>query len=195
MYGSQFSPARDDVLGRARLHLVGRGPSVRGLTVERLPPCEPPYDDEQPDGEPWQPPVRAQLRLVPLPAPPGQPDAPGSPTDGLVGTERTPRRQLPDPRQSALALARAVLEVIAGDRSVLQLRGWLQPAALEVVDENRRAGRTWAGSIRSVHVHEPADGVAEACVVLSRGRRVAAMALRLEGLDGRWQLTVVQLGF
>jgi hypothetical protein len=48
--------------------------------------------------------------------------------------------------------------------------------------------------VRSVRVCLPADGVAEAsAVVVSRGR-VLAVALRLEGLDGRWRMTALEVG-
>jgi hypothetical protein len=42
-------------------------------------------------------------------------------------------------------------------------------------------------------VDEPADGVAEVCAVVSHGERFRAIALRLEGIDGRWRCTVLQL--
>jgi hypothetical protein len=45
-----------------------------------------------------------------------------------------------------------------------------------------------------VHVSEPADGVAEACAVVDTGPRRRAIALRLEGLDGRWRCTQLQFG-
>jgi len=37
-------------------------------------------------------------------------------------------------------------------------------------------------------------GVAEVCAVISRGRRIAALALRMEWLDARWRVTTLQLG-
>jgi hypothetical protein len=45
-----------------------------------------------------------------------------------------------------------------------------------------------------VHVAEPADGVAEVAAMVRRGARTTAVAVRLEGLDGRWQCTAVELG-
>jgi hypothetical protein len=36
--------------------------------------------------------------------------------------------------------------------------------------------------------------VAELAAVVRRGGRMAAIALRLEGVDGRWQCTALQIG-
>ena len=49
------------------------------------------------------------------------------------------------------------------------------------------AGRPGAAPrVRSLHVTEPVDGVVESCAVVQRGTRTHAVAIRLEGLDGRW---------
>jgi hypothetical protein len=43
-----------------------------------------------------------------------------------------------------------------------------------------------------LHVQERPEGVVEVCATVQRGGRVAALALRLEGFDGRWRCTVLQ---
>lgn len=154
------------------------------------------------------PPPRA-LRLVP---PRGCPAEPTSEVTG--GTEedrrdlfgdvfcdpvRTPRAQLPEPGPRAAALVRALLEVLAGDRPAMQLLRWATPDVHEQIVRARRAqagaggGRPWAATLRRVLVSEPADGVAEVSAVVDRGTRSRALALRLEGLDGRWKVTALQL--
>jgi hypothetical protein len=45
-----------------------------------------------------------------------------------------------------------------------------------------------------VRVCEPVDGVAEISAVARRSGRAHAVAARLEGLDGRWRCTAVQIG-
>jgi len=45
-----------------------------------------------------------------------------------------------------------------------------------------------------VHVCEPVDGVAEISAVARRAGRAHAIAARLEGIDGRWRCTAVQIG-
>jgi hypothetical protein len=37
------------------------------------------------------------------------------------------------------------------------------------------------------------DGVAEVTAVIRRGARTLAVALRLEGIDGRWMCTALQM--
>ena len=49
--------------------------------------------------------------------------------------------------------------------------------------------RPGTGAVRSVHVQQRPDGVAEVCATVHRGQRMAALALRLEGRDGRWCCT------
>ena len=49
------------------------------------------------------------------------------------------------------------------------------------------ASRHQQVSLNSVHVCEPADGVAEVCAVVFTGARYRAIAARLEGLDGHWR--------
>jgi hypothetical protein len=45
-----------------------------------------------------------------------------------------------------------------------------------------------------VHVSEPVDGVAEISAVARRDGRAHAVAARLEGIDGRWRCTALQIG-
>jgi hypothetical protein len=185
-------------------------------TVRRLPlpASEPPYDDELPvardrdratastqgtlalafalpGGVPAVPTAPAPLRLVPTRA---EDDSAPRPTS---------RRELPDPRVWAGRLSQAVLEVLSGDRPVAQLVRWT--SAEVYADLQRRvvvAARIrpphlrdgCRAAVRSVHVCEPEDGVAEVTTVVARSARTSAVALRLEGLDGRWRCTALELG-
>ena len=47
--------------------------------------------------------------------------------------------------------------------------------------------------IRSLHLSEPGDGVVEACSLVHDGTRGRAIALRLEGIDGRWVCTALDV--
>ena len=96
-------------------------------------------------------------------------------------------------------LAQAVVEVLAGDRPASQLVRWTAEDVYDGVRRRARTRRPQGGqppraAVRSVRVCEPADGVVEACAVVRRGNRYHAVALRLQGLDGRWQCTALQLG-
>jgi hypothetical protein len=93
-----------------------------------------------------------------------------------------------------------VVEVLAGDRPLGQLVRW---TSAEVYDDllARVSGAHPTGlrqparaTVRSVHIAEPADGVAEVAAIVRRGERTTAVAARLEGLDGRWQCTALELG-
>lgn len=185
----------------APLSLVPALPALRLLPV---PPCEPPYDDELPAGTataaatatapigPLRQLAPAPLRLVPpLPLSPVLPD------DDEDGPRRTPADDLPAVRPVAQALVQGLLEVLAGVRPVHQLQRATSPelfAELEqlVHGRPRAAGaRPATGAIRSLHVQERPEGVAEVCATVRRGPRMAAVALRLEGLGGRWTCTEV----
>lgn len=175
---------------------AGALPALRLLPA---PPCAPPYDDELPaiSNRPaglLSPvgPVRglapAPLRLVPdLPVP--------VPADEQDERPRTPSDLLPPARPVAHALVQGLLEVLAGVRPVSQLQRSTTPelfAQLELAVHGRPRGtgtRPVTGAVRSLHVQERPEGVAEVCATVRRGQRMAAVALRLEGLSGRWTCT------
>ena len=126
----------------------------------------------------------------------------------------TPRSELCDPVPWARQLARGVAEVLVDARAPRQLAAWLtEDAHTELrraawryrVHARRRNGRpTGAGTrarersvrilVRSVHVTEPRDGVAEISAHLCIDGRGVAVALRAEGRDGRWVCTAIDLG-
>ena len=166
---------------------------VRRPTVRRVPRLEPPYDDELPGGH---------LQLIPqleeLPFDELAPRRFEHEID-FFDPQPTPRRDLPDPERWATRFLQAVLETLAGCRPSVQLQEWTSPTVhAQVVGDAH--GRRWVSSaralpiVRSVHVGEPADGVAEVCAVVQRGRRFAAVAARLEGFDGRWRCVALELG-
>ena len=198
-----------------------RSPSRRTGVVRRLPVpvCEPPYDDELgprpdrptargrhltvvqgslalsfslPGGAPAVPQAPAGLRLV------RRTDArtPAGVSEEWAEPQPTPRAQLPDPHGWAPRLAQALVEVVGGERPLAQLVRW---TSAEVYERLRRGlGYTrerdpLRAVVRSVTVSEPADGVAEVAAIVRRGPRCTALALRMEGLDGRWQCTELEL--
>jgi hypothetical protein len=166
------------------------------VTARRVPETEPPYDDDAaplprraagrsyllgplPDPDPG-----GALRLVPSLLDPGGPPV------------RTPRDDLEDPGPRATMLARAVLETLSGDRPVGQLVRWTTPDVYDVLEPLAAARRQRPGkaTLRRVLCTEPAPGVAEVTAIIQRGPRTGALALRLEGVDGRWLVTALQLG-
>lgn len=163
-------------------------PQLRLLPV---PVSEPPYDDELPPRAPSPaPPLGPLGSLAPLLR-----LVPDLPLDEEPQRPRTPASQLPPAVTAARGLVQGLLEVLAGVRPLAQLQRRTSVelyAALEQQLQGRpRAvgARPVTGAVRSVHVQQRPDGVAEVCATVHRGQRMAAVALRLEGVDGRWCCT------
>ena len=176
---------------------VGVGTPPRGrfsAHVRPAPPLEPPYDPPEQPGRP-------HLRVVaPIDEPlPFEQSAPrqGDLGNDFWGPQPTTRRSLPDPRPLARRFLQATLEALAGRRSPGQLQQWTSPTLFADLMRARQlptAGRAAAPAVTSVHVSEPADGVAEIAAVIRRGARFHAVAARLEGVDGRWRCVALQIG-
>jgi hypothetical protein len=117
------------------------------------------------------------------------------------GRRPTRTSQLPDPGAFVAKLSQAIVEVVSGQRPAPQLIRHTSPTTYSVLarqamvaGRRRTPGPQRPAIVRRVRVCEPRDGVVEACaVVLSHGR-VRALALRLEGLDGRWVVTALTIG-
>ncbi len=140
-------------------------------------------------------PASPMLRLL---APPSLTELP-RPDDEAERT-RTARRELPAPGPWAGRLVQAVVEVLAGDRPSAQLVRWtVEPVHAAVrasIRPTPRGPTSLSGhraQVRSVRVSEPADGIAEVSATVARDGRTTAVALRMEGLDGRWMCTVLEL--
>lgn len=115
----------------------------------------------------------------------------------------TPVSELPDPATAVMRLAQAIVDVLFGRRALAQLNAWATP---EVLDQLRLAQCVMASRpaaqrmgwrsprVIRVWVTTPASGVVEASVVVAASPRTRALALRLEGLDGRWCCTAMQAG-
>ncbi len=114
--------------------------------------------------------------------------------------QRPPSTALPDPEPFRRNLTRGGLEVLAGVREVDQLARWLtEDPYRKLVTRSNLAARARSArgvpairpvySLLSVHHSSPADSVVEAVVVVQGAARARSVALRLEGLDGRWRAT------
>jgi hypothetical protein len=163
------------------------------ITIRPAPRREPPFDDEAP-----------HLRLV------GRHDQalPFDPWPGRLrevmpwqAPRATGRGDLPEPSMWGRRMLIAVLEARAGRRSLKQVGTLLSPGVhaglardLARSGASRRRGELTDYRVRSIHVSEPADGVAELAAVVQVGERFRAVAARLEGLDGRWRCVRLQIG-
>jgi hypothetical protein len=153
-----------------------------------------------PTGVPAEPEPPATLRVVDEPAGNTRDDA----YDGLdpFVADFTARRPtsgevLPEPRRWSARLAQAIVETLHGHRPVQQLLRWTDDAVYTAIT-SRLASRPRTAPaarpmLRSIRVCTPTDGVAEASVVVQIGGRCRAMAMRLEGLDGQWRCTALEI--
>lgn len=118
--------------------------------------------------------------------------------------QRTASVALPDPEPLVRNLTIGVMEVLAGVRDVDQLARWLGEEAFRALvtranlSARARSARGVPASrpsfqLLSLRVTTPADGVVEAVVVVAGPARTRAVALRLEGWDGRWRATSLAL--
>ena len=167
-------------------------PVRRRPTVRRVPRLEPPYDDEVPET------ARSRVQNEQLPFEEPAPRRFEHDID-FFDPQPTSRRNLPDPEAWATRFLQAVVETLAGARASFQLHEWTNQEVHARIVSAAHTGR-WPGPaalqpvVRSVHVGEPADGVAEVCAVVQRGPGFFAIAARLEGFDGRWRAVALELG-
>jgi len=107
-----------------------------------------------------------------------------------------------DVEDTARAIGLCVAEILTGAREVDSIARWitdevhrhLQQRAVVAARSRQLGGRSRARAllrVGSVIVCRPADGVAEATVVVHTRSHARAVALRLEERDGRWRATAV----
>ena len=127
---------------------------------------------------------KAKLYLVP--------SAFGEIYDEDDAPQPTSASQLPELHQWTMRFAVGVLEIWAGRRQPAQLNSWCHRVIYrELV---RKSGsEKEVGRIRSIHQSEPLDGICESTITVRFGNRLRAMAIRFEGVDGRWLCTALDL--
>ena len=162
-----------------------------------VPTPQPPLED-----------VRQPVRLVaPRRAAPRPRYRPGPrPLSGITaagvhddfGPTWSQRAELPDARDAGRRLLTLTLEALAGRRPLTQLQPMTSVGVFAALTGGRRPRWCSEGTsplvIGPVHVCEPVDGVAEVSAVARRAGRAHAVAARLEGIDGRWRCTALQIG-
>jgi hypothetical protein len=161
---------------------------ARPVTVRLAPRREPPFDDER------EQPTFGPLRVVGR----SQPPLPFDPSPARLTAAQawaaprpTSRGELPDPASWSRRLLVAYFSPAVHAGLIAEFHR--TPAAhLQAGQPQPQARR--AAAVKSVHVCEPADGVAEISAVIATGSRYHAVAARLEGLDGRWRCVRLQLG-
>ena len=170
--------------------------AAAGLHLRLVPTPQPPLTDP---GRPVQLilPGVAVPRPAHRPGPRPRPENPPHP-DADFGPAWSGRAGLPPAATVGRSVLLLALEVFMERRPVTQLRPVTTPRLLAALAGGRRPAWCASGSaplvLGRVHVCEPVDGVAEISAVARRSGRAHAVAARLEGIDGRWRCTALQVG-
>jgi Family of unknown function (DUF6459) len=171
------------------------GPPRPQLQLVVVPTPQPPLQDERI-------PVRLVLPGVTVPRPAHRPGPrPRTGRTGQLddfGPVWSGRAELPDARVAGRRLVTLTLEALAGRRPLAQLQPITSQGVFAALSAGRRprwcADGTAPLVVGTVHVSEPVDGVVEVSAVARRAGRAHAVAARLEGIDGRWRCTALQIG-
>jgi hypothetical protein len=165
-----------------------------GLRLRVVPTPQPPLEQ------------RPALRLVhpgravprPQHQPGPRPRSASAPADDRFGPVLSGRADLPSAAEIGRALVTTTLEALIGRRPLAQVRPFTSAGVYAALTRGRRPGWCRGGNapvvIGRVQVCEPVDGVAEISAVAHRAGRAHAVAARLEGIDGRWRCTALQIG-
>lgn len=144
-------------------------------------------------------PARATSRFAPASRPPSQPlveptHYPGAEQPLLPWTTvpevvvaETPLDT--ELRQLATSLMSALIEVIAGRRSALQLELWAEADLLSLLEHLNRARRGEGLRLRSVRVQAPHEAALEVSAHLVQDGLSRAAALRITRRRGQWVAT------
>lgn len=114
--------------------------------------------------------------------------------DADMGVRRTATAQLSPAPRAAQVFATALVEVLTGRRPVGQLRAHAAPAVFAGLVNRSRVALSAPTQLMSVRLGQPADGVAEVSATVRTATRARAIAFRMEGLDGRWRVTALDIG-
>jgi Family of unknown function (DUF6459) len=113
---------------------------------------------------------------------------------------------LPDPKEWAAKFVQAAIEVALGLRPASQLIRW---TSIEVHESLVRRGELVARAVRRGGIQgvqsvqpqlralitcSPAPQIWEVAAVIAEASRVRAVAFRMEGIQGRWRVTVLDIG-
>jgi len=119
-------------------------------------------------------------------------------SDDYFGNESTSSVELGDAKPVLAFLAQAVIETLAGVRDLDQSARWLSDSVYQqlrqrslatkraLLEKNQPALRPNL-VIGKISTFSPRDGVVEGVVIVHNRDRARAVAIRLEGYNGRWR--------
>ncbi len=97
-------------------------------------------------------------------------------------------------RRMASALARAITEVLSGQRAALQLSRWLDEPPLKALTDACRSYRRQQVNLASIRLQLTPRGSVEVTLRLERGTGSCAVAYRLDQRRERWRCTALVIG-
>ena len=116
----------------------------------------------------------------------------GEEYDPEFAPKPTSATDLPDINELTFQFIHSVVEIWAGRRTASQVQAMCHH--LIFADLQRKAGQQkMIGRVRKIKVTEPLDGICESTVTIRYGDRLRVVAIRFEGLDGRWLCTALTL--
>lgn len=142
------------------------------VTIETLPFYSPPDEFVEPRPE--------KLYLVP--------SAHGENYDPDFSPQPSRSADLPDAERWAKAFILRAIEILGGRRPLLQIARNTHRHTFNDI-ANRVGAFKELPRVKRIHQSYPIDGVIEVTAILSFPKRARALALRFEGVDGRWLCT------
>ncbi|MEY4418367.1 MAG: hypothetical protein RIQ88_805 [Actinomycetota bacterium] len=123
-------------------------------------------------------------------------------SDDYFSAEILSTAELADPEPLLAFLARAVIETMAGIRSVEQCARWLTDGVYQQLKQKSlEASRKRAAAqskilrpnlvIGKISTFSPREGVIEAVVIVYNQDRARAVAIRLEAYNNRWRAKTI----
>jgi len=116
----------------------------------------------------------------------------GEEFDAAFAPQPTSASDLPAIEPLIQQFVHNLVEVWAGRRSALQLQSICHYKLFNEVQKSAGSLKE-VGRVRKFRVTQPLDGVCEATVTVRFGERLRVIAIRFEGLDGRWLCTSLSL--
>jgi len=119
-------------------------------------------------------------------------------SDDYFGIEFAKTADLGDPKPILAFLAQSVIETLAGIRDIEQCARWLSDGVYQQLRQkslasNRSRAESNVKALRpnlavgKISVFSPREGVIEGVVIIHNIGRARAVAIRLEGYNGRWR--------
>lgn len=119
-------------------------------------------------------------------------------SDDYFGMEFAKSADLGDPKPILAFLAQSIIETLAGIRDIEQCARWLSDGVYQQIRQKSLAStRSRAESsvkalrpnlaVGKISVFSPREGVVEGVVIIHNIGRARAVAIRLEGYNGRWR--------